>query len=613
MCGISGIFTRHINDEHKKLNNTIIQSQHSRGPDYQAEMSCQSKESEVLLGHNRLSIIDLAAHANQPMCDVTGRYCIVYNGEIYNYLELRAELIQHGLQFNTHSDTEVILNAFALWGIRALDYLQGPFAFALYDRQTGELWLCRDRFGVRPLFYIAKNNTLFFASSSNVLAKYFSLKPNLNYVARGLNYLVYEDGTETSAYTDLYSVPAGCYLKANIEKNAHLKITIKQYYHLQEKVENLIETLATNDNETLFALVDEKLKNAVKIRLRSDVPLAISLSGGLDSSSVAALVSGMHNNTIGFSFAHPKRKESEGPVVNHCADYLNIQMHYVWPNAEDIVNALDKTITAQDAPFSSLSIIAQYMLYDKVKTEGIKVLLGGQGGDEAFMGYKKFLLFQLRKSLRGKKYLTTAKHILHLLPMLFSEMGAIGKYWQHRHRYLKKNIKSTSSLCLPSADPLSLNQNAPSLWQRQMQDVTQFSLPTLLRYEDRNAMGNSVESRLPYLDHHVIELGLALPETLKLRRGYGKWVIRNIMEDKIPEQIRMARYKRGFDVSMHALIQAGLGKGIRESLRKNQALIKHFLKPEIKFEDAFSDKALLQRQGAIAEAVTLLWLNKVNA
>lgn len=612
MCGISGVYAHHISGEQKKLNADIILSQNARGPDYQADIFCQSRQGEVVLGHNRLSIIDLSEHSHQPMWDATGRYCIVYNGEIYNYIELRAQLIKEGLHFNTHSDTEVILNAFATWGIASLDYLQGPFAFALFDKETGELWLCRDRFGVRPLFYIEKNNALYFASTSNALSKYFSLKPNLDYVARGLQYLVYEDGTESTAYHDLYSVPAGCYLKAIVEKNERLKITIKQYYHLANNVESLIVTLPMQQDDALLDMVNEKLNNAVKIRLRSDVPLAISLSGGLDSSSVAALVSRMHDNTIGFSFAHPQKKESEGPIVNNCADFLNIQMRYVWPDANEMVNALDKTITAQDSAFSSLSIIAQYMLYEKVKAAGIKVLLGGQGGDEAFMGYKKFLLFLLRKTMREKNYLTTAKHMLQLMPMFFSEMGAIKKYWQHRHRYLQKKAKHPSALNLPAANPLSLGQSASTLWKRQLQDVTQFSLPTLLRYEDRNAMGNSVESRLPYLDHQVMELGLALPEALKLRSGYGKWVIRHIMAHKIPDQIRLARYKRGFDVSMPALMKAGLGKAIRDSLQSNTALLKHFLKPRVHFEAAFSDQALLLRQGAIAEAVTLLWLNKVN-
>ena len=182
--------------------------------------------------------------------------------------------------------------------------------------------------------------------------------------------------------------------------------------------------------------------------MRTDVPLAISLSGGLDSSSVASLVSKHHRNTIGFSFGHPDHKKSEGPLVADCAKFLNIQIEYIWPTPDEMIDALHQTIAIQDAPFSTLSIVAQYLLYQRVRASGIKVLLGGQGGDEAFMGYKKFLVFWIQQLLSEKRYLTSAKNMLQMMPMIFSEMTSLKAYWHHRHRYMgKANIRAAHCNC----------------------------------------------------------------------------------------------------------------------------------------------------------------------
>lgn len=612
MCGISGIYTTRVTEQHRDIINTIIKSQFSRGPDHQAMVILKGKHAEAVFGHNRLSIIDLSEQANQPMWDATGRYCITYNGEIYNYIELRNELKTLGRTFNTNSDTEVILNAFAAWGINALDRFHGPFAFALFDKITEELWLCRDRFGVRPLYYVQMNNVLYFASSTSVLAKKLNLKPNLTYVAKGLKYLVYEDNTNISPYLQMTSLPSSCYLHAKFDGDGKLLANIKVYYDLSKNVQRLTHELPINQLDSLLQLITETFEQAVHIRLRSDVPLAISLSSGLDSSSIAAFVSKKNRNTIGFSVGHPHNKKSEGPLIAKCAKYLDIQIEYVWPTQNEMIEGLYKTLEVQDAPFSSLSVVAQYILYRRVHACGIKVLLGGQGGDESFMGYRKFLLFWIQELLRQKRYLATAKNLWQMLPMFTAEMTSLGIYWRHRRRYMKGNKGLANALQLPESPVLHLNNlTNQALQVRQIQDITEFSLPTLLRYEDRNGMGNSVESRLPFLDHRLVELGVALPEAIKLRAGYGKWPIREIMRNKIPDQIRLARYKRGFDIPLAALLKAGFGQSIRTALQSNSLVIKEFLNNSMKVNQLFSDQQLTHRQSAIAEAITLLWLNKV--
>jgi asparagine synthase (glutamine-hydrolysing) len=565
------------------------------------------KESEILLGHNRLSIIDLSEKAHQPMWDHTGRFCIVFNGEIYNYIELRQQLQKNGFVFNTHSDTEVILNAFAYFGIDALQYFKGPFAFALFDTEREELWLCRDRFGVRPLYYIEMNHTLYFASSSNVLAKHLHLKPNMDYLAKGLHYLVYEDGTEISPYEKLLSLKPGCYLQAKLNSNGVLVNQLTQYYHLNDHVENTIQHLSTINDRDLLPLVANELEKSVEIRMRSDVPFAISLSGGLDSSSIASLVSQKQNNLLGFSFSHPNEKKTEGPIVANCGNFLKIQIEYVWPTAKEMIEGLFKTLTVQEAPFSSLSIVAQYLLYQRVRSFGIKILLGGQGGDESFMGYKKFLIFEIKNLIRQKNYLKAFQQMTQLTPMFFAELPSLRAYWQHRHRYLNRQQDQTV-LNLPYT-PLNLSQIGEDLWQRQSLDILHFTLPTLLRYEDRNAMGHSVESRLPYMDHQLVELGLALPKSLKLRHGFGKWAIREIMQNKLPDNIRLARYKRGFDIPMNTLLKAGLGAEIRMHLKNHASAINDYFKSHVNIDHHYSDRQLLQRRSAMSEVITLLWLS----
>lgn len=606
MCGISGVFTQHLTDNQEKLIQEITQNQYYRGPDYQAIEKIILTSTSTLLAHNRLSIIDLSNLANQPMWDNTNRYCITYNGEIYNYLELRVELQNLGYTFKSQSDTEVILNAFAAWGIHCLDKFYGPFAFAILDTQSEILWLCRDRFGVRPLFYIQRNNQLYFASSTKILAKKFNLKPNFSYITNGIKNLVFEDGSENTAYLGLQSLPAGNYLKAAYT-SSELSIHTHTYYDLNDRVNHLAPTLNSYSLHQLLELTENTLENAVKIRLRSDVPIGISLSSGLDSTTVAALARKEHDTLIGFSYGHPSQKKSEGPLIAECAQFLKINIEYIAPQPEEMIAAIFKTIKAQDAPFSSLSVVAQFLLYEQVKKSKIKVLLGGQGGDESFMGYKKYLLFRFQQLLKEKKYLKSFFHLGSLIPMFIAEIPTLGAYWKHRHRYIGHNTHS-SSLFGDDAHSAQLKYSfSAPLSNRQIQDITQFSLPTLLRYEDRNAMGNSIESRLPFLDHRIIELGVALPISIKLRKGFSKWPIRKIMQDELPNKIRLARYKRGFDLSINALLNAGLGQAIRNSLHNAGEGIREILKRE-RIDHRFSDRAFLNLPKTTSEAIALLWL-----
>ena len=608
MCGISGIFSEKINDSDTLLIQIIVKAQHARGPNHQNIIKISGASSEALLGHNRLSIIDLSHNADQPMWDVSHRFALTFNGEIYNYLELRSELISLGFSFVTVSDTEVILVAFSKWGVDAFARFNGAFAFSLLDVENEKLYLVRDRFGKKPLFYYVANNALHFASSASVIAAFFNLEPNLEYVSQGVRYSVYEDGSDKTQYKKLYSVKPGQYLSCDFKKsNMHCKFV--SFYDLSSRVEEKKDLLNSLTENQLLEKLFSEFQMAVNIRLRSDVPVGVSVSGGLDSSSIAAIMKKNTKSVTGFSFSHPDALESEGPLVSKLASKLDFDVHYIWPSVMEFSDAFRDTLVAQEAPFGGFSVVAQYLVYKKAAKEGVKVLLGGQGADEGLMGYKKFQIFQLQELLAKKKYFSALAFFYQLIQPFFSELQNFNTYWSNRHRYSSAH-KSNSFLELPDSPCLSLNRGG-DIQLRQIYDVTKFSLPTLLRYEDRNSMGNSIESRLPFMDFNLLEFCLALPTVLKLKKGYGKWCFREVAANQIPDSIRLARYKRGFDFGMSRFVNQGFGATIRSMLQEKEQVLKHFIVPGVKISEAFSDANFISRPSVSSEAINLLWLGEV--
>jgi asparagine synthase (glutamine-hydrolysing) len=602
MCGISGLITRKSASEAKNVVSRISLLQHARGPDARGLVEIPIPNGSLILAHNRLKIIDLSDTANQPFSDTSQQYCIVFNGEIYNYLELKKEL---HTTFKSSSDTEVIVNAYKQWGIGCLTAFNGPFAFALYDNIEKNLYLCRDRFGKKPLFYCWHQGEFYFSSSAKALAKELHLIPNLSYVARGLHYWVYDDTADVTPYKELFAVPAGHYLKINL---CDMDEQLTRYYNLQETVTKTVDDLSILSHHELLEKLFSLLDSAINIRLRSDVPLGVSLSGGLDSTTISALVAKKHSSLQSFTFGHPQQNETEAPLITGFIQQYQLTPNYIAPSPGEFSDAFYKTLMAQEAPFPNLSVVAQYLVYRAAKEKGIKVLLGGQGGDEVFMGYRKYYMFYIKQLLHQKKYHELFSVFWGFQELLLAEFSKIIFFWKQRQRYYKKNIP-TSLLDLPSVD-LNLNiiEDKDATRLRQIDDVLKFSLPTLLRYEDRNSMGHSIESRLPFLDYRLVEFGLALPISLKLNKGYGKWILREIMKDQLPDVIRKARYKRGFDVTLPRYVKEHLGQSIRGSLDNKKKEIKDYLVTNKNIDEIFSDEHLISNPKRFCEAISLLWL-----
>jgi asparagine synthase (glutamine-hydrolysing) len=609
MCGIAGVVEIGPRRIGRSITERIVRSQLRRGPDYQQIVEVPGKRLSATLGHSRLSIIDLSPASNQPMWDEGKRRCIVYNGEVYNYLELRAELSMLGHVFHTQGDTEVVLAAFRQWGPFAANRFIGMFAIAIWDAEEEELRLVRDRFGVKPLYYCSSGNEFYFASTPTIIAETLGLRPNLDYVIEGIDTFTYEREDETAQFQGMKALPPAHCLRLALGPHGEWRVSLAKFYDLEEQVIHLKETLNREPVARLVHRVRECLESAVDLRLRSDVPVGISLSGGVDSSSIASIVSAKHMDVTGFSYGHPNDGFSEGKSIQAVIDKTAAKVAYCSPDARTLTSALWETLDVQGAPFAGGSVVAQYLVCRAAREQGVIVLLGGQGGDETLMGYHKFKLFLLQESLRMLDVVRIFGMATAILGVLFAHIATLGDYWRQRRRM--RYGAEGSDLLVATGTAARLSLGLPSgqpAWKRQLLDVTRFSLPTLLRYEDRNSMGNSVESRLPFMDHRFVELGLALPETVKVRYGLGKWVLREAMRGAVPEKILTSRNKRGFDIELPRWIRQGMGASIRDRLHDCQARYQNYLRQPIHIEKRFSNDRLASDPAAFPEAMSLVWL-----
>jgi asparagine synthase (glutamine-hydrolysing) len=343
--------------------------------------------------------------------------------------------------------------------------------------------------------------------------------------------------------------------------------------------------------------------------MRSDVPLAVSLSGGLDSSALSAIAFNMVGDLHGFTYGSVDAPQSEGPVVARFAQHAGITPNYVWPElgAEGISELFERTLTFQEAPFSGLSVMAQNEVFRSARASGFKVILGGQGADETFAGYRKFFVVATRSALQSRELGEAARLLYSLGLMLIHDAGSAGTYWDALSRYTKKSDGGFSLLDLTSASANLWGAPGGSLIDRQIEDVQRWSIPTLLRYEDRNSMGHGVESRLPFMDHRLVELALALPTRLKIRGGLGKWAVRQVTEGIIPDFVRINRKKRGFDVTQ-SWIDKGLGAILRERIYDNKNALAPYLKAKLNLDSDLSNHRLKKNVNILDEAIMLAWL-----
>jgi asparagine synthase (glutamine-hydrolysing) len=504
--------------------------------------------------HRRLSIIDLEKTGHQPMIDDNGRYLIVFNGEIYNYVELKEELILRGYKFKSTSDTEIILYSYTEWGIACVERFMGMWAFAIYDNFRKHVFLSRDRFGIKPLYYSVTDETFAFASESKVLIETGIVKPRADLIA-SLEYIVFGALADPSGnlYENIKTVPAGTNIEFDI--NEH-NIKISCYYDLSS-----LQFKKTNNKfySDLFDSFRNFFTDSVRMHLRSDVPVGSCLSGGLDSGSLVATASLVSDfsRIVTFTASYPGSSIDERLYVLKLAErYKNLDTRYCYPSFEKFWGDFDRITWHQDYPFNSTSIYSQWEVMKLAKETGIKVLLDGQGADESLGGYSTFAgnyLLGLLKVLKLQKFLK--EYILlkeNLTPKIFEAIsrsafyylpGSIQKKLRNKQRAGKNLVSEEyrhelSSLVVPQRGGKSFSDLSAS--------SIIYGLSELLRYEDRNSMAFSVESRVPFLDHRLVEFCLSLQEDFKINSGWTKYILRKSNEKILPEEIVWRKGKLGF-------------------------------------------------------------------
>ena len=582
-----------------------------RGPDARGSRQIACRGHAVTVAHSRLAVIELSALGAQPMLDAESGWSIVYNGEIYNYRQIRETLQASGQVFNGGSDTEVLLRAWALWGVNALQRLNGMFAFAALNEKTGELWLVRDRFGVKPLLWgRCPNGDITFGSSVAGIAGMVGTDIDTEYCARGVRYKAYETAQSGSPYKHVKAVGAGCWIKFQLSPE-RISITEGRWYSLRDAVARRREAMANTGDAELLETCRQLFDSAVQLRLRSDVPVAVSLSAGLDSASIACMMLRHGARTHAFSFGSPSERSSEGLGTQSLAKAAGIDVTYVWPRYSgwDLYEVLEKTMAFQEAPFSGMSPIAQNAVFREVGDAGFKVLLGGQGSDEIFAGYRKFIVIALREALHRREAKGALRLMYSLGLMLAHEASQARMYWHNLNRYKGGKNKAAAFRLLDwEAGAHNLwGEAGMSLPDRQIEDIQQWSLPTLLRYEDRNSMGYGIETRLPFMDYRLIEFALALPTRMKIANGYGKWLLRRAAKGLVPDVVRLNRKKRGFDVTQNWITQ-GIGAALRGAIFDHAIALQGKLKSGGQLDTLLSDESLSQDPDLLDEALLLAWL-----
>ena len=544
MCGITGIINlkgKTVDHEHlKEVNNLIAH----RGPDDEGFYH----HNNIGLGHRRLSILDLTEAGHQPMF-FDDKYVITFNGEIYNYLEIKSELLSYGYNFKTGTDTEVILASYDFWGQKCVNYFNGMWAFAIYDKLKNILFCSRDRFGVKPFYYIKTENFFAFGSEIKQLLPFCDKICSNNDIL--LDYLIYgqEEHTNQTFFRNIFKLTQANNLIFNLSDN---KFYENVYFDLR-----INQITSTNLQDTI-EVTKKIFTDSIKIRLRSDVKVGTCLSGGLDSSSIAAFASKEYSNdsnkrilAIHAKSIECKTDESEFAklVSNHC----NLDLKVVEPSLEDFNELVNEVVYTQEEPFGGPSIFMQYLVMREAKKNNCPVMLDGQGGDENLFGYEGYYSFYFADLLTRLKFFKYIYTMLLLKPFKVSKKKIVrdsiilifrNKLSLFESFYRKKKI---SLKVTHNRRKLNSLFKFLSFMEFQKREISVRNLPHLLRYEDKNSMRHSVETRLPFVDYRFVLHCLSIPSKLKFQGGYLKFILRKVVEPLLPSAIVWRTNKFGFE------------------------------------------------------------------
>ena len=630
MCGIAGIISFNQQQELRLQIKKMSDSIRHRGPDDEGFLLASEKEiicagggstpqdvfassygyaaknniNEALgnyslaLAHRRLSILDLSAAGHQPMCSPDKNLWITYNGEIYNYMELREELKEKGHSFITNTDTEVILAAYREWGDSCLSKFNGMWAFVIYDRNKNELFGARDRFGVKPLYYYLDANNFVFASEQKALLKSGLVKTGINpaavfdFFSKGQ--LEYE---EEGMFKNIFEILPSHAFRFLISSR---KFSKWQYYdlHYNNNWNAFDET-----KYDILGQIKYHLKEAVLMRLRSDVPVGSCLSGGIDSSAIVGLIARENKEAAGklnvYTASFADKKYDESHWAKKMVDASHAQWHQTFPDEKGLAADIQDLIYSQDIPIWSTSTYAQHRVMASVKESGVKVVLDGQGGDELFAGYSFYNMFYSMELLKQFHFKEFTGEVLHTgkrtflrdflkYPAINSLPASLRKKINLKYfgmyDFMNEDFKNTYEyrLARKEYDTTSLNKVLH-------REFFNGRLKQYLKCEDRCSMWHSVESRTPFADDvKLIEYVFSLPSYFKIRGGVNKYVLREAVKDVIPSEIYSRKDKMGYSTPNNKWVMA-----IKDEMKDlfNDNSLKEYINTEklLKNYDSFFD------------------------
>ena len=560
MCGILGYIS--TDKPNKKTLESSLKLLSSRGPDFNKISRYSYKKTSVYFGHTRLSIIDLSKKANQPMEDSSKKYSLVFNGEIYNYKDLRRELKEKGHTFFSESDTEVILKGYKEWGSSIVEKLDGMFAFALLDLNKGILLLAKDPFGQKPLYYFIDKKTIMFSSELKSLLVSPSFKKEVD-TSSVSKYLVFGYiPSPNSIYKNIKKIKPSTYLELDLNT---LKIKREVTYW---KLESMPLNTKIKENKVIDEL-DYLLNKAVKKRLISDVPLGVFLSGGLDSSLITAIMTKYSNNVQAFTVSYKKYKYDESFYAQKTADYLGISLTKFNFEGSKVSTYSKEILTYLDGPLADPAIIPLYFLAKNSKPK-ITVALSGDGGDEVFGGYFKY---------KAQLYAERLKHFSLFLKPLSKVLSPHSSYKRFLEGlflpFYARHFVYGSGGFLPSELPnikniLNLDLDYKNIFEEaqfyahlfKQKDTINKALYLDCKVQlpdwylvkgDRATMAASLELRNPFLDKSLVEFAFSLPGHFKYNRGVSKYILKKLGERYLPKEI-VYRKKKGFAVDIKPLL-----------------------------------------------------------
>jgi asparagine synthase (glutamine-hydrolysing) len=528
------------------------------------------------LGNRRLAILDTSKAGDQPMQIDDRNFCITYNGEIYNYKEIREELEQAGHRFRTGTDTEVILRAYQQWGQDCLQRFNGMWAFALWDNARQRLFCARDRFGVKPFYYAVHDGSFYFASEIKQIlqASAMSRRANGQVVLAFLEWGL-ADQSEETFFEGVRQLLGGHSL--TLAFSNRLAPVIQKYWELPVGPQiDLSPEEATEEFHHRF-------KNAVKIRLRSDVPVGVCLSGGLDSSAILCQAKEIAPETElqTFSACFEDRAIDEREYMQIAAARTGSTSHPSFPTGQGFWHSVQSMLFHHDEPLGAARTFSQWDLMRSARQQGIPVILGGQGGDEALCGYQKYQYFHFWHLLRSGNPKVIPEFAMWLRNGT-STHGALTAATRYLPSILRRHFSPAERFCnaefLRNTNFSGTKPGATgSIADRQKSDLMYGSIPAFLRHEDRNSMAHSVETRHPFLDYRLVEFAVSCSPNLKLHNGWSKWILRNAMKGVLPDKIRLRKTKLGFDAPDASWISTGLQNGHRDIWNAPNLRMERFL------------------------------------